>query len=61
MAFEEITLSGSADGVAVVEVIGDGGRTHLFQYRDRGVVLAEATTLRALAHQLTPLRAPAPA
>jgi hypothetical protein len=46
---EEITLAGSPNGEAVVEVIEDEGRSHVFQYRYRNAVLAEATTLRALA------------
>ncbi len=46
---EEVTLAESDDGAAVVEVITDGGRCHVYQYRRAGAVVAEAWTLRALA------------
>jgi hypothetical protein len=48
----EVTLAVCADGGTVVEVISDGGRSHVFQYRDSGLVVAEATTLHGLARQL---------
>jgi hypothetical protein len=49
---EEVTLAVTGSGAAVVEVITDGGRCHVFQYRLAGAVIAEATTLRALAIML---------
>lgn len=52
---EVLTLAVGADGEAVVEVITDGGRSHLYQYRRAGALVSEATTLRVLAERLEEL------
>jgi hypothetical protein len=53
---EVLTLAVGADGGAVVEVITDAGRSHMYQYRRDGALISEATTLHLLAARLEELR-----
>jgi len=45
-------IATSEDGDAVVEVISESGRKHVYQYRHLGEVRAEAYSLRALVESI---------